>query len=156
MQPDRPSFNWIWLPLPVGFVTPSLIIFVMDVALGKRPVAASIRELARRQFAEGENLFSLALLGLIPFALLALILFLFWRGADRRRVPALSIAGTTGALAFMIPSHVGVWLPLYTNEHMSSTAVIAFLFIPFVCCVTMCVGLLVGLLASRRSAAQPV
>lgn len=154
MQTDRPSSIWLWLPLIAGFITPSLIIFIMDVALGKRPITAAVSELARRQFAEGENLFSLALFGLIPFALLALILFLVRRGAHRRRVPALSIAGTIGALAFMIPSHVGVWLPLYTNEHMSSTAVIAFVFIPFICCVTMLVGLLVGALASRRIAAQ--
>jgi len=50
------------------------------------------------------------------------------------------ICGLAGILALMIPAHVSVWSPLYTEERMSSTAVIAFFFIPFYCIVTMGIG----------------
>lgn len=150
----RPSKFWLWLPLLAGFLTPSLTILIMELALGRVPLGEAVSKLAARQFADGENLFLLAVFGLIPFALLSGLLLILWRSDRQRpRVPWLSAAGTIGALAFMIPSHVGVWLPLYTGEDMSSTAVIAFVFIPFVCCVTMAVGLLVGVLATRTRAA---
>ena len=61
---------------------------------------------------------------------------------------ALLITGSTalaGNTAQNIPAHIGIWKPLYTHEHMSSTAVIAFLFIPVYCTVTMLIGLGIGL-----------
>lgn len=148
---NRPSVFWLLLPLIAGFLTPSLTILAMDLFLGRKPVGEAIQSLASRQFSEGDNLFLLAAFGLIPFVLLSIILIFPFRSATHRaRVPWLSVAGTIGALALMIPMHVGVWLPLYTGEHMSSTAVIAFVFIPFFCCLTMALGLLVGVLATRR------
>ena len=134
---------WLAIPLIVGLVTPSLVILSLETFVGGVPLQGAIRDVAARQFASGHNLFLLAVLGLIPFLLLTAILMLVYRSEKQRhRAPWLSIAGTAGALALMIPAHVAVWLPLYTGDHMSSTAVVAFLFIPFYSCVTMCAGLL--------------
>ena len=49
-----------------------------------------------------------------------------------------------GILVLMVFGHVAVWYPLYSEDHMSSTAVIAFFFIPFYCLGTMAIGLLIG------------
>lgn len=154
MQTDRPSSAWLWAPLLLGLATPSLVIFIMDVSFARQPMLAAMRNIASRQFADGDNLFLLAAIGLIPFALLTGILFLVRRSSQPQRVSWLSAGGTVGALAFMIPAHVSVWLPVYTKDQMSSTAVIAFIFIPLVCCVTMAFGLLVATFASRRIRAQ--
>lgn len=153
---DEKGRKWLWvlLPLVVGLVTPSLIILALDVFVAGTSVGTAAGSVLSRQFAEGHNLFLLAAFGLIPFALLSLILLLVARSErNRGRLPGLSITGMIGALALMIPSHVSVWFPLYGGGHMSSTAVIAFLFIPFLCCVTMGLGLLIGVLATRRRVA---
>lgn len=54
-----------------------------------------------------------------------------------------------GILVLMVLGHVAVWYPLYGGGHMSSTADIAFFFIPFYCIAVMAVGLLVGWVISR-------
>ena len=157
MNDNRQKWPWLLLPLVVGLVTPSLIILVLDVFVARTAVGKAVASIFARQFAEGDNLFLIAALGLIPFVLLFVILLIGYRGAkDRDRLPTLSVAGTIGALALMIPAHVAIWFPLYNGEHLSSTAVIGFIFIPFVCCVSMIIGLAIGLVATkRRQITQP-
>jgi hypothetical protein len=60
------------------------------------------------------------------------------------RLACVTLGGLLGILAFMIPAHVSVWYPLYGGGHMASTAVIAFVFIPFYCIATLALGLLAG------------
>jgi hypothetical protein len=141
-------------PLAIGFVTPSLIILVMEITLGRRPILESVRDVLTRQFAEGHSLFLLAMTGLLPFVILAILLAVFARDTVLSpRLPALAAGGTIGALALMIPAHVAVWLPIYTDAVMSSTSVLAFLYIPFLVAVTMLIGLgIAGLLTRRRGA----
>jgi hypothetical protein len=55
----------------------------------------------------------------------------------------------------MVPAHVSVWYPLYGPGHVSSTAVIAFIFIPFYCLASLCVGLVVGWLISHLPRFRP-
>jgi len=55
-----------------------------------------------------------------------------------------AVGGLIGASNFMIAAHSAVWYPLYGGGHMSSTAVIAFVFIPFFCLGPLAVGLLAG------------
>jgi hypothetical protein len=135
---------WCIAPLIIGFPIPSLVIFCLEVFVAHTSPAAAMSDILHRQFAEGENLFLLAVFGLIPFGALSLLCF----GAANRFSPArlacFGTGGLLGILAFMIPCHWGVWYPLYSGEHMSSTAVIAFVFIPFYCFVPMGVGLLIG------------
>jgi hypothetical protein len=155
MDIRRQKWIWLWLPLAVGLVTPSLVILVLDVFVGHTPVGRAVASVLARQFAPGDNLFLIAALGSIPFVILSLILLIGYRGRkDRDRLAWLSVAGTIGALALMIPAHVQVWLPLYTGGDVSSTAVIAFLVIPFLCCVTMMIGLVIGALATRSRRVQ--
>ena len=138
----------VMTPILIGFIMPSLIIFVLEVFVGRISPFASLMDIAYRQFASGHNLFLLALFGLIPFVILSTMLLVLASRLPRRRMWCLCISGLIGILGLMIPAHASVWLPLYTRRHMSSTAVVAFIFIPFFCTVTLLIGLAVGWLVS--------
>jgi hypothetical protein len=143
MRVSRKLF-WIVLPLMVGLVTPSAVILCLEVFVGRISVAAAFVDVAERQFAEGHNLFLLAIFGLVPFVILSIFSFIAARFLSVRRLACITLGGLAGILALMIPSHVSVWYPLYGGGHMASTAVIAFLFIPFYCIATLAIGLLAG------------
>ena len=112
-----------------------------------------------RQFAEGQNLFLLAAFGLIPFAALSAICAVAASRLTPIRLACLGVGGLLGIFALMVPGHFSVWYPLYGPGRASSTAVVAFIFIPFFCLVTLGVGLLAGWLVSLlpvfRHASQP-
>jgi hypothetical protein len=135
---------WIALPLVVGLVTPSAVILCLEVFVGRMSVAAAFVDVAERQFAEGHNLFFLAVFGLVPFVVLSIFSFIAARFLSVTRLACVTLGGLGGILAFMVPAHVSVWYPLYGGGHMASTAVIAFLFIPFYCIATLAIGLLAG------------
>ncbi len=142
----------------MNFLTPSdfepmnrmtkLFWIAFPIAVGRISPAAAILDIGRRQFAQGHNLFLLAVLGLLPFILLAVSVIVASRLLSAFRLACITVGGLIGILAFMIPSHVAVWYPLYRGGHMSSTAVIAFIFIPFYCVPTLVVGVLIGWAAS--------
>jgi hypothetical protein len=137
------------LPLAIGLPAPSIILLCVQIFVGGVPIAAAVEDVLDGQFANGRNLFMLSVIGLIPFAVLSGILS---RQAGRntvRTLYALCIGGLLGMLGLMVPGHVSVWYPLYGPGRMSSTAVIAFVFIPLYCTATMFVGLGCGHMVSR-------
>jgi hypothetical protein len=135
---------WCIAPLIIGFPIPSLIIFFLEVFIAHTSPAAAMVDILHRQFATGENLFLLAVFSLIPFGVLSLFCFGVANKFSPKRLACFGISGLFGILVFMIPCHLSVWYPLYGGGHMSSTAVIAFIFIPFYCLVPMGIGLLIG------------
>lgn len=139
---------WTFAPLAIGLLTPSLIIFSLEVFVAHIPPLTATEHILHRQFAEGHNLFLLAVIGLIPFAALSTICAIAAKKLTPQRLACLGLGGLAGILGLMIPAHVAVWYPLYGPGHMSSTAVIAFVFIPIYCLGTMAVGLLIGWLVS--------
>ena len=144
----KQALNWSLVFFAIGLVTPSLIIFFLEVSVGHINPFVSVAHILRRQFAEGDNLFLLAVFGLIPFAVLSMACFVAARRLHSSRLTCVALGGLLGILGFMVPTHIAVWYPLYGRGHMSSTAVIAFLFIPFYCIGSLCVGLFVGCLVS--------
>lgn len=139
----------IYLPLIFGALTPSLVIFILEVFVGHVSPVRSVHGILERQFAEGENLFLIMVFGLIPFAILIGLTALLSPKIKGKRLDCLFIGGLTGILVLMVFGHVAVWYPLYGGGHMSSTAVIAFFFIPFYCIAAMGIGLLIGWVISR-------
>jgi len=144
----KQALYWSLVFLAVGLITPSFVIFCLEIFVGHINARTSIADILRRQFAEGHNLFLLAVFGLIPFAVLSIACFVAARRLTSSRLTCIALGGLLGILALMVPWHVAVWYPLYGPGHMSSTAVIAFLFIPFYCIATLCVGLFLGWLVS--------
>lgn len=144
----REALIWSLLCLAIGLVSPSAILFCMDLLLGHMDPLTSMEGILRRQFAQGHNLLLIALFGLIPFALMSGACVLAARRMQSARLACVAVGGLVGILVLMIPCHIAVWYPLYGSGHTSSTAVIAFAFIPFHCLATMCIGLFAGWLVS--------
>ena len=140
---------WTAAPLIIGFPIPSLAIFCLEVFVAHHSRSEAVASILHRQFAEGDNLFLLALFSLIPFAVLSVICITAAYVFSPARLACLGICGLLGILAFMIPCHISIWYPMYSGTHMSSTAVIAFFFIPFYCLVPLSIGLLIGWGISR-------
>jgi hypothetical protein len=124
-------------------LAPSAIIFCLEIFIGHISPFAAITDIVQRQFGD-DNLFLLALLGLIPFAMLSVSCLVASRRLSPVRLSCLGVGGLFGILCLMVPAHVSVWYPLYGGGHMSSTAVVAFFFIPFYCLVTLAIGMCLG------------
>lgn len=156
MKPStRQAFHWSLASIALGLILPSLIILCLEIFVGHIHPITSITDILRRQFAGGHNLFLIAAFGLIPFAALSAVCFIASRWLNSSRLACVTGGGLLGILLLMIPTHVAVWYPLYGPGHMSSTAVIAFLFIPFYCLVTLAIGLIIGWLISRLPRFRP-
>lgn len=136
------------LILVVGMIIPSLLIFLLEITVGDIAPLESLQDIAHRQFAEGHNLFLLAVIGLIPFGILTVIVRALSSKLTRLHFCLFALCGLIGILALMVPAHVSVWRPLYTDEPVSSTSAIAFLFIPFYCTISMGVGIALAALIS--------
>lgn len=136
------------MPLITGLLVPSLVIFYLEVFVGQVSPFMAVADILERQFSEGNNLFLLAIFGLIPFIALSVACAIAASRLTPVRLTCFGIGGLIGILALMVPAHYSVWLPLYEPGHMSSTAVVAFIFIPFYCLVTLAIGLFSGWLVS--------
>ena len=118
---------WVITPLVIGLVVPSLIIFYLEVFVGHIAPLVAAEDIMERQFSDGDNLFLLAAIGLIPFVALSAICADAASRLTPSRLACLGIGGLAGILSLMVPGHASVWYPLYGPGHVSSTAVIAFL-----------------------------
>ncbi len=130
--------------LTIGILLPSLLIFILEVSVGGMNPVESLLLILSRQFSEGNNLFLLSLWGLIPFIVLSLIVAVRAKKWTLKKVNYTILLGLLGILVIMIPAHWSLWKPLYTNGHAASTAVIAFVFIPFYCLISMLLFLGIG------------
>jgi hypothetical protein len=135
--------------LVFGLITPSLILFATEVVVGRVGAGTALADVLRRQFAEGENLFLLALLGLIPFAVLSIVCFFAAKRMTGLRLTCLGGGGLLGILGLMVPAHFAVWYPHYSGQRGSSTEAITFVIVPFLCLASLILGLLIGWAVSR-------
>lgn len=136
------------IPLMTGLVTPSLVIFYLEVFVGRTSPSAAMADILERQFSEGDNLFLIALLGLIPFAALSAVCAIAASRLSPARLACFGTGGMIGILALMVPGHYFVRYPLYGPGNMSSTAVVAYFSIPIYCLISMALGLFAGWLVS--------
>ena len=149
MNPNtKRAVSWSLASLASGLVTPSLVIFCLQVFIGGISPFAAVSDILQRQFAEGHNLFLLAAFGLIPFVFFSVACFIAAGSLTPPRLTCVAIGGLVGILAVMVPAHASIWYPLYGPGRISSTAVIGFIFIPFYCIGTLLVGMLLGWLFS--------
>ena len=132
----------IYIPLIVGALTPSLVVLALEMYGQKRPAGLP----------PPGSLWGavyLAALTLIPFAALIPATKAFSARLTGWRLECVFWGGLVAVTAFTVFGHAAVWWPLYFRGYrMSSTAVIAFLFIPFYSLGALAVGLLVGYVIS--------
>jgi hypothetical protein len=136
------------IPLSIGLLAPSLVLFYVAVFVGDIPPAAAAADVMERQFSEGNNLFLITAVGLVPFVVLSITCAVAASRFTPARLACLGVGGLAGILGLMVPGHLSVWYPLYGSGYMSSTAVIAFLFLPLYCLATLAIGVFVGWLVS--------
>lgn len=144
----RTRLFWIGLPLMVGLLLPSLVLFAVQVVVGGVAWSAALADVLARQFAPGHNLFLIAVLGLLPFVVLAVVSVIAARRLPARRLSCFMAGGLAAILAITVPGQVGVWAPFYGGGQISSTAPIAFVILPVFGVVALAVGLLGGWLIS--------
>lgn len=154
MKKSSMNLSHFLIPFGTAFILPSLIIFLLEVFVGDISASKSLSNIIQKQFADGHNLFLIALFGSIPFFILIAILFCASFAINTNRLNYLLWGGLIGILTIMLWGHISIWYPLYGPGGMSSTAVIGFIFIPFYCIPTMIIGTIVGWIAgwliSRR------
>ena len=106
------------------------------------------KEILAGQFKPGYNYFTITLIGMLPaVALIGIAVYASNRIAPKR-VYCVIAGGMIGYLAILILIHVAVIYPLYGGGKMSSTAVIAYLFIPYHSAWAITIGSLVGWMIS--------
>jgi hypothetical protein len=134
---------YILLPMIIGIISPSIILFLVQVFVGKRSILIAVQDIYSKQFAPGYNYFLLTIIGLIPFAVLSAIIArkVYSKAFSGKHTRLLCLFGLSGILILMIPGHFSVWSSLYGAGNASSTSVIAFFFIPFYCLITMFIGI---------------
>lgn len=93
------------------------------------------------------SLFFFAFRG-VPFFLTSVVCFFAALRIRRHWLVGIIAGAWIGTLYFTIPAMMSVWRPLFTDERMSSTAVIAFVFIPFYSIPYTLGGIMVGAGAS--------
>lgn len=143
--------NWHWLlPIFLGLVvTEDVVHFFVMREVGGLSVSQAFHKLFEyfSWISVFGYLFSTGF-RIVPFALLAIITGLLGRKIRRDFLSFTVIGGLLGIFLFYIPATASVWRPLYDGSRMSSTAVIAFLFIPFYTVPYMLAGMAGGLAAT--------
>lgn len=141
---------WWWLGVPVALallVNEQVMLAIVAIVVGGRSLPEAIRDAA------GDHPVSAFLFftpfRLVPYLLLAGVCWWLSRGRGRRFVAAVLAGGCVGIVAFIVVASWQVLRPLYTNERVSSTAALAFLFIPSYATVTGALG--AGLAAAIRA-----
>lgn len=136
----------------LGLITPSLVRLGLEVWLGGHSIFMGLQHVLGWHYTAWHKFSSLALYELIPFVALSVIVFCLPGKVPREWIILIGLLGLLGILVYMVPAYVSVWRPLYTGARMSSTASIAFAFIPFYCLGTMVIGLAVAGLTAVISA----
>ena len=121
-----------------------MVIFILEIFVARMSPFKSVLDILHRQFAEGHNLFVIMLLSLVPFVALILVTWLISLKTTGARLDCIFWGGFIGVLGLTLIGHFGVWYPLYSGKHMSSTAVIAFMFIPLYGLFTLVIGAFIG------------
>ena len=143
--------QYLYLPLLTGILTPSAVIFFLQVLFAKMSPFKSVLDILRRQFASGHNLFLLMIWSFIPFGALILLTYVMGRKADSRRLAFIFWGGFIAVFAFALFGHISVWYPLYAHKGASSTDVLAYLIIPVLGLFVLPVGSFVGWIVSLLS-----
>jgi len=140
--------NWHWLlPIFLGLVvTEDVVHFFVMLEVGGLSVRQAVPKLF--EYFSWRSVFGYlfsTVFRIVPFALLAIITGLLGLKIRRDFLVFTVIGGLVGIFLFYIPATASVWRPLYDGSRMSSTAVIAFLFIPFCTVPYMLAGTAGGL-----------
>jgi hypothetical protein len=135
--------RYAYIPLAVGVLTPYAVVFALEIfghnRIGSSPMSPTSNPVG--------DLWLVAFT-LIPFVALIVATTAVSTKLSPWRLECVFWGGLIAVVAFTAYGHVSVWWPLYFGGHMSSTAVVAFLFIPFYALVPLAAGMAIGYVIS--------
>jgi len=138
MKTIQKYWHLVVLLLTAATVNENLVQWALAVQVGEHTVAAGFED-AFEYFTLFGYLFFTAF-RLVPYVGLGIILVILSKTKLKDYVLPVFIGGLIGILAMII---WGSWMalrPLYTDEHVSSTTALAFLFIPIYAVPTGAIG----------------
>jgi hypothetical protein len=137
--------RYLYLPLAAGILTPSLVIFVLQVFIAKISPFKSILDILQRQFSKGDILFLLMVMSFIPFGLLMILTYSLEFRIKKMRLAFIFWGGFIPVLLFTVFIHISVWYPIYApHTDSSSTGSLAFLLLPVMGPILLAIGSLIG------------
>jgi len=151
MKRSKAKLFCVFYPVVLGFISPSVIKLFVQMKVGHQTFIQAFKDIMSKQFETGQNLFLVSLLGLLPFIVLATILFVYVKTHNLRSSWCWTLCGKLGTYSVMIPAHIAVWAPMYSKGLILPTGLTSYLFIPLASTASM----LVGLLLARRLTQLP-
>lgn len=139
------------LPLAVGIATPFIVAFLSQIVIGNSLSEALAGVCGQAFLAPRQNLTVVTVLGLIPFAVLSLVVWLYLRKRDERRSLFLLCGGLAGILITVTPAHIDFWPTYFRSGYMGFPHGLEFLIMPFIALVPMAVGVLLGWLVTKTA-----
>jgi hypothetical protein len=136
--------RYLYLPLAAGILIPSLVIFFLQVFVAGISPIQSISDILHKQFASGHNLFLLMVWSFIPFGALIILAYVLNMKLNSLRLAGIFWGAFIAVTGYTLYGHISVWYPLYAHKGSSSTDVLSFLLIPFICLVLMAFGAMIG------------
>jgi hypothetical protein len=137
-----------------GLLTPTFILLAALVFTGHGP-AEIVTELSAAITREKLNLGAITLLGMAPFLLLTVVLFLYLRKSDAYRGLFLLVGGLTGLLFVYVPMHLSYWPAHFrSGGNLGFPHGLEFVIAPIFGIPAMGVGVALGWFLSKKLAPQ--
>ena len=146
--------RYFYLPLAAGILTPSFVIFIIEVFITKLSPFKSVLDILHRQFAEGknfpitDNLFKLMALSSIPFVALILLTWIVSLKTKGKRLDCIFWGGFIAVLGLTLFGQVMFWYPFYSGKVMDPFASLSLIFTPFYCLLFLVLGSGIGRVVS--------
>lgn len=147
----RTRVPWLWrlIPLVVGFLVPTLMVFLVEVGHRGRSPGDVIHDFLKHP-SGWFGFFLMGSIGLVPFALLDFLIMRLPETFSRRRIVCVGLFGLLGILPVMVLLYWDALAP-FSGKRPSSTSALAFLVVPPVTIVPMLVAIAVGWIISSLS-----
>ena len=132
----------IYLPLFSGILSFYLVIFFLQVFIGNRSTLDLTLDIFFRHF---KAFLLVILISSIPFVAQMLLIWIVSFKSRGRRLESIFWGGFVSIFGPTLFGHYIVWNPLYTqDERISSTAILAYIFIPLYCLLFLVIGSIIG------------
>ena len=133
----------------LGLCEPQAILFIIHVAIGGMSIKKAFPEVIVSN-SENGYFFITSILNLIPFIILNIYLFVKHRYDSAKKYIFMYASGLVGILILLIPMHIVTFYGINKSLPGSSTAPIAFIFLPLYAVFALSMGLWGGRVISNK------
>ena len=133
--------RYLYLPVVAGILTPSLVIFFIQVFIAKISPVKSVLNIA-------DDLFLLVVWSFIPFGALILQTYVLEMKIESKRLSCIFWGGFIPIFGFTLYGHISTWYPIYVHHGNSAQVGLSVAFIPIFCLFLFVIGSLIGWMIS--------